>query len=53
MTMNHELTEKTSTRKWQQMSVEERHQEIEMLSKSRYAKLLTIIMLQKRLKEII
>lgn len=51
--MDHELTENTSRRKWQQMSTEERRQEIEMLSKSRYAKLLSIIMLQQKLKEII
>jgi hypothetical protein len=51
--MDHELLEKTRTRKWQQMSIEERRQELEMISKSDYSKLLSIIMLQQKLKELI
>ena len=51
--MDHELLEKTRTRKWQQLSIEERRQELEMLSKSGYSNLLSIIMLQKKLKELI
>jgi len=51
--MDHELLEKTRPRKWQQMSIEERRQELEMLSKSGYSKLLSIIILQQKLKEII
>lgn len=51
--MDNESLEKTRTRKWQQMSVEERRQEIEMLSKSGYSNLLSIIMLQQKLKDII
>ena len=51
--MDHELLEKTRTRKWQQMSIEERRQELEMLSKSGYSNLLSIIMLQQKLKDLI
>lgn len=50
---DHESIEKTSTRKWHQMSQEERHQELEMLKQSRYYKLFTLVMLQKKLNEII
>jgi len=51
--MDHELLEKTRTRKWQQMSIEERRQELEMLGKSDYSNLLSIVMLQQKLKELI
>lgn len=51
--MDYELLEKTRPRKWQQMSIEERRRELEMLSKSGYSKLLSIIILQQKLKEII
>jgi hypothetical protein len=45
--MDHELLEKTRS------SIEERRQELEMLSKSGYSKLLSIIILQQKLKDII
>ena len=51
--MDNELLEKTRPRKWQQMSIEERRQELEMLSKSGYFTLLSIIILQQKLKQII
>ena len=51
--MEHELIEKETTRKWQNMTDEEKRQEIEMLQNSRYYKLFSIIMLHKRLNEII
>ena len=49
--MDNELLEKTRPRKWQQMSIEERRQELEMLSKSGYFTLLSIIILQQKLKD--
>ena len=48
--MDHELLEKTRPRKWKQISVE-RRQELEMLSKFDYFKLLLIIILQQKLKD--
>ncbi len=51
--IEHELIEKKNVRKWQQMSDQEKQQEIEMLKKSRYFKLFSIIMLQKKLNETI
>jgi hypothetical protein len=48
--MNHELLENTRPRKWKQMSVE-RRQELEILSKVDYSKLLSIIILQKKMKD--
>ena len=51
--MDHEFLEKTRTRKWKQMSIDERRQELEMLSNSGYSNLISIIMLQQKLKEII
>ena len=49
--MDNELLEKTRPRKWQQMSIEERRQELDMLSKSGYFTLLSIIILQQKLKD--
>lgn len=51
--MDHELVERITARKWQQMSTDEKLQEIEMIRKSRYAKLLPLLFLQQRLKQII
>jgi hypothetical protein len=51
--MDHELLEKRRSRKWEQMSIDERREELEMISKSGYSKLLSIIILQQKLKKII
>ena len=51
--MDYEVIEKRTTRKWDQMTAEERRRELEILSNSGYSKLFSIIMLQKKLKEII
>lgn len=51
--MDYEVIEKRTTRKWDQMTAEERRQELELLRKSGDSKLFSIIMLQKKLKKII
>ncbi len=51
--MESELYEKRNTRKWHQMSDEEKHQEIEMMRRSSHFKLLPLLFLQQRLKQII
>ena len=51
--MNDELYEKKSIRKWHQMSYAEKCKEIEMLRDSRHFKLLPLLLMQQRLKEII
>ncbi len=51
--MDYEIFEKEKTRKWHQMSAEERRKELEMLSKSGYSKLLSLIMLQQKLNKYI
>lgn len=51
--MDNELLEKLSTRKWHQMSDEEKRQEIEMLRSNSHFKLLPLLFLQQKLKQII
>jgi hypothetical protein len=51
--MDYEILEKVKTRKWQQMNAEERRQELEMLSKSGYSKLLSLIIMQQKLNKFI
>lgn len=51
--MTDELYEKKPSRKWHQMTAEEKNREIEMLRKSRHYNLLAMIIMQQKLKQII
>ncbi len=53
MIMDNEFYEKQTTRKWHQMSDEEKRKEIEMLRRSSHFKLLPLLLLQQKLKQLI
>jgi len=51
--MDTELYEKQPIRKWHQMSDEEKRQQLEMICRGQHSKLLPLLLLQQKLKQII